>query len=140
MTAGADIFFDTNVLLYAAFGAAEEPRKHEIAVGLLPMRFGVSGQVLAEFYWNATRKGARPLSPEVARSWVYTLAKKAVQTVDERVVLMGIDVSQRYQISYWDGAIIAAARYLGTPTVYSEDLSHGQVYEGVTVINPFLEQ
>lgn len=139
MTASVDVFLDTNVLLYAALGRVDEPRKHEIAVALLPMRFGTSGQVLAEFYRNALREGAQPLAPHEARSWVHALARKAVQPVDERVVLMGIDISQRYQTSYWNGAIIAAARYLGAATLYTEDLNHEQVYDGVTVINPFLD-
>ena len=46
-------------------------------------------------------------------------------------------LSQRFQISYWDAAIIAAAQELGCRTIYSEDLSHGQEYDGVTVLNPF---
>ena len=46
--------------------------------------------------------------------------------------------SGRYQISYWDAAIISAAKELGATTVYSEDLAHGQEYDGVRVINPFL--
>jgi predicted nucleic acid-binding protein len=36
-----------------------------------------------------------------------------------------------------EGAIQAAARELGAQTVYSEDLSHGQTYDGVKVVNPF---
>lgn len=43
----------------------------------------------------------------------------------------------RYQISYWDGAIIAAAEALGAPIVYSEDMSNGQSYGSVKVVNPF---
>ena len=49
-------------------------------------------------------------------------------------------ISQRYQINYWDGAILAAARSLGCDAVYSEDLSAGQDYDGLRVINPFLEE
>ena len=48
-------------------------------------------------------------------------------------------ISRRYQINYWDGAILAAARSLGCDAVYSEDLSAGQDYGGLRVINPFLE-
>jgi predicted nucleic acid-binding protein len=36
-----------------------------------------------------------------------------------------------------NAAILAAAHELGAHTVYSEDLSHGQDYDGVKVINPF---
>jgi len=44
----------------------------------------------------------------------------------------------RWQISYWDAAIIEAARASGCNEVLSEDLNHGQNYGGVRVSNPFL--
>ena len=94
--------------------------------------------MLAEFYTVAIRKGARPLTPEVATRWVRTLAKKPCQPIDTAVVRAAIDLSQRYRISYWDGAIIAAAERLGARVVYSEDLNHGQTYGSVRVENPFL--
>jgi predicted nucleic acid-binding protein len=50
---------------------------------------------------------------------------------------LGIALSRRYQVSYWDGAIIAAAQEMGASVLYSEDLNHQQVYGAVTVINPF---
>lgn len=138
LIAGADVFLDTNVLLYAALGSDQEPGKNERAIELLTTKFGTSGQVLAEFYVNATRKAPTPLAPETAREWVVNLAKKAFQPVDSNLVRLGIEVSQRYRISYWDGAIVAAAERLGARTLYTEDLNHGQDYGSVTAINPFL--
>ncbi len=139
MIAGAECFLDTNILIYAANGRIDEPAKWQVSQGLLTAQFGTSGQVMAEFYANAVRKGSVPLDPAVAKRWVQLLAKRPFVSVDERLVLAGIDHSQRYKISYWDGAIIAAAERLGAKTVYSEDLSHGQVYGSVKVVNPFLE-
>lgn len=139
MIAGADVFLDSNVILYAALGSVDAPEKYEVSVRLLTMPFGVSGQVLAEFYANATRKGAPPLDPDVAREWVLRLSKKAFQPVDQNVVRVGIDLSEQYRISYWDGAIIAAAERLGAKTVYTEELNHGQTYGSVRVCNPFIE-
>ena len=52
---------------------------------------------------------------------------------------IGRRVSERYKLSYWDGAIVAAAEALGAPVLYTEDLNHGQVYGTVTAINPFIE-
>lgn len=138
MIAGAEVFLDTNILLYAALGSADAPAKYERAVELLTTRFGTSAQVLAEFYVNAQRKGARPLTAEKAQEWVFRLSKKPFQAVDYRVVRMGIENAQRYQISYWDGAVIAAAERLGARIIYSEDLNHGQTYGSVRVENPFL--
>ena len=51
-----------------------------------------------------------------------------------------MEISRSYGLAYWDGAILAAARSLGCDAVYSEDLSAGQDYGGLRVINPFQEQ
>ncbi len=139
MIGGVDLFLDSNVLLYAAGGRAQAPNKHERALEVLTMEFGLSTQVLAEFYTNAVRKGPSPLTPEVAKQWVANLAKKPCQPIDANLVRAGIEISQRYRISYWDGAIVAAAEALGATTLYSEDLNDGQVYGTVKVVNPFLE-
>lgn len=139
MIAGAECFLDTNILIYAAVGRIDEPAKWQVAQGLLTASFGTSGQVLAEFYANAVKKGSLPLESAVAKRWVQLLARRPFVAVDEKLVLAGVEISQRYQISYWDGAIIAAAERLGAKTVYSEDLSHGQTYGSVQVIDPFLK-
>ena len=49
-----------------------------------------------------------------------------------------MSLHQRYQVSYWDAAVIASAKALGAATLYSEDLNHGQIYDGVRVENPFI--
>lgn len=135
----AETFLDTNVLLYAAAGRVSAPAKHEIAQGLLTTPFGTSGQVLAEFFVNATRKGPKPLALDEAGAWVRLLTRKPLQPVDAGVVLAAINLSAEQRISYWNAAILAAAAKLGARTVFSEDLSHGQAYGPVTVVNPFLD-
>ncbi|WP_296176833.1 PIN domain-containing protein [uncultured Brevundimonas sp.] len=139
MIADAGIFLDTNVLLYAALGRAHAgdrlDRAREI---VLTEDYCTSGQVLAEFYHNAIRKGVKPLSPDRAREWVRVIALKPCQPVTPDVVVAGIDNARRYQLSYWDGAIIAAAEKIGAKVLYSEDLNHGQTYGSVRVENPFL--
>lgn len=139
MIASSEVFLDTNVLIYAAQGGRADPEKRQVARQIiLKGRYGTSTQVLAEFYTAAIRKGVRPLSPDTAARWVRALAKKPCQPIDIALVRAGIELSQRYQISYWDGAIIAAAERLGARVLYSEDLNHGQTYGSVRVENPFL--
>jgi predicted nucleic acid-binding protein len=41
------------------------------------------------------------------------------------------------ELRYWDSLIVAAARRAGCPEALSEDLSDGQDYGGVIVVNPF---
>jgi predicted nucleic acid-binding protein len=130
------IFLDTNILIYAAAGARDEPRKWRIAHELLlEPNAGLSGQVLAEFYVNATKPGR--LSPAEAATWVDKLSVLRFAEIDADIVMQGIAVSQRYRVSYWDAALIAAAERLGADILYTEDLSHGQTYRSVRAVNPF---
>jgi predicted nucleic acid-binding protein len=137
LTADAEAFLDTNILIYAATGKDDSPDKFEISRGLLTSDFGLSTQILAEFYHNATRKGSTPLTFDVAKEWVDTLTLKPCVNIDKNIVKDGISLSAKFKTSYWDGAVLAAAIKLGATTLYSEDLSHGQIYESVRVINPF---
>ncbi|TIP76048.1 MAG: PIN domain-containing protein, partial [Mesorhizobium sp.] len=94
-------------------------------------------QVLQEFYVNVTKRADVTLPPAKAAEWVAAISMKPCQDLDSAVVMRGIENSQRYQISYWDGAIIAAAERLGVKTLYTEDLNHGQAYGSVVAVNPF---
>jgi predicted nucleic acid-binding protein len=134
----ADFFIDTNILLYAASGSKSEQRKRIKARELLSMEGGgLSVQVQAEFYVNATTKFKQP-HDKVARI-LESLDSYPVLAVTEAVFWAALQIKERYRLSYWDSAIIAAALELGCHTVYSEDLNHGQVYAGVRVMNPFVE-
>ncbi len=133
-----ECFLDTNVLLYAASTRIEEPRKFEIAERLISTTyFGISGQVLAEFISNLKKRLEVPPTLEETSRWLDLLSNFPTVPVDEKLVRAGVNISQRYQTSYWDGAIIAAADRLGAPLLYTEDLNHGQHYGSVKVINPF---
>jgi len=132
-------FLDTNILLYAALGKTDEPKKFGISRDLLAAwDFGLSTQVLGEFFVNAQRKSQRPLRTSEAAAWVAELGDRPCAVVDLATVRSAIDMSQEFRISYWDAAIIAAAQRLEAPVVYSEDFNHGQSYGGVRVLNPFI--
>jgi predicted nucleic acid-binding protein len=133
----AEFFLDTNILLYAASTAAAEKRKRDVARELLGRDgAGFSVQVLAEFFVNATSKFKLP--EETVVRILESLESYTVLPVTESVFWSALAIRKRYQVSYWDSAIIAAAIELRCDTLYSEDLNHGQVYEGLKVVNPFL--
>jgi len=135
----AECFLDTNVLIYAALRRFSEPKKYRRALELVEtVNYSTSAQVLQEFYVNAVRKSDKPLTPAKAAEWVTAIARKPCQDLDRSVVFAGIENTMKYQVSYWDGAIIAAAERLGVDILYSEDLNHGQTYGTVKVVNPFL--
>jgi len=134
----AEFFIDTNILLYAASTAKSEEQKRAKARELLAMEGGgLSVQVQAEFYVNATTKFKLPHDKVVGI--LESLDSYPVLALTEAVFWAALQIKGRYQLSYWDSAIIAAALELGCHTVYSEDLNHGQSYAGVRVINLFLE-
>lgn len=135
----ADCFLDTNILVYAVDSTPENLRKKEISLDLMESRdFGVSAQVLQEFYVTVTRKLERPLDPKLAVQFIERLSELPVVPTDADLVFEGILGSLKNQISYWDAAILAAAGRLEAATLFSEDLNHGQVFGSVKVINPFL--
>ena len=135
-----DAFLDTNVLVYAIAGGEHEAAKRKRALELLDdMDFGLSAQVLQEFYVTVVRKVEQPLSPAEALEWIEQLEAFPCQPLDSALVKVGAEIGQHYRISYWDGAIIAAAEALGACTLFSEDLSHDQTYSSVRVVNPFLD-
>jgi predicted nucleic acid-binding protein len=135
----AEFLLDTNTWVYAAGSAPEDADKKRRALALIASgRWGVSAQVLQEFYVVVTRKIARPLPPADAEAWIKDMIKLPCAATTPELVQRGIAISRRYQLSYWDGAVLAAAESLGVRTVYSEDLGHNQEYEGIRVINPFL--
>lgn len=133
-----DCFLDTNVLVYAVSGAPSEADKKACAREIIARRqFGISGQVLQEFFVTVTRKITQPLSIESAIEVIDAFDDLPCVHVDPQLVRDGALQAARHQISYWDGAIIAAAERLGAAILYSEDLNDEQTYGSVRVVNPF---
>jgi len=133
-------FLDTNLFVYAAAGRGPDESKRRRSVELIREEdFGISAQVLQEFYVTVTRKVAVPLPPADALEWIEQLEAFPCLPVDSALIKLAAEASARWRVSYWDGAIIAAAEVMGAKTLYSEDLSHGQSYGSVVVCNPFLK-
>jgi predicted nucleic acid-binding protein len=132
-------FVDTNVLLYAASTAEDEREKALRARDLLEAEdLALSVQVLQEFYVQATRPTrAQRLSHEQAAGLVEAFLRFPVQDTTVALVRAALETAARFSVSYWDAAIIEAARSLGCTTLLSEDLGDGSDYRGVRVVNPF---
>ena len=130
---------DTNILIYAADTSPEERQKRVVSVEVLKEEdLTLSVQVLQEFYHQATRPTSRlGMSHEQALAFLDPFMDLTIQPVTQEVFRTAVEIADRYGVSYWDAAIVAAARILGCDAVYSEDLNDGQSYDGVVVINPF---
>jgi predicted nucleic acid-binding protein len=133
-------FVDTNVAIYALGHGAAEAAKSQTAQNLLQADdLAVSVQVLQEFYVQVTRSTrGDPLSHEEAVAFIEALSEFPVQEITLDLVRAALRTKERFRISYWDAAIVEAARALGCDTVLTEDLNDGQNFEGVRVVNPFV--
>ena len=134
-------FVDTNVLLYAVSTLPKEFTKRRQARSVLRRSdLAVSVQVFQEFYHQATHP-ARPIqmSHDDAVAFLGPFLRFPVQEINLDLFRAAVANCQRFGLSYWDGAILAAARILGCDAVYSEDMSSQQDYDGMRVINPFRE-
>lgn len=132
-------FIDTNVLLYAISRAPEEREKGRRANEILAARdLAVSVQVLQEFYVQATRTNRPdPITHDQAVDLVESFMRFPVAPITAELMRAAFATCQRFRISYWDAALVEAARALGCDVVLSEDLSDGEDYAGVRVENPF---
>jgi predicted nucleic acid-binding protein len=128
-------FADSNVLLYTL---SKETIKQEIAFGIWRQGVVISTQVIMEFT-NVCLKKFK-LSKQVAfESAINLMEGSLVKPVTQNTVRMALDVSQKFNVSHWDSLIIASALEARCSTLYTEDLSHGQVINGkLKIINPFM--
>lgn len=134
----AECFLDTNVLVYAASSSRSDAGKRARALRLIEEAdFGVSAQVLQEFYVTVTRKFEKRLTPAAAVALMEAYRVFPTVPTDYPLIVSAAELSLRHKISYWDAAIVAAAQAREAEVLYTEDLSHGQAYGGVRAINPF---
>ncbi len=133
-------FFDTNVAIYAYDDS--EPAKQSVARSLLlnsvAAATGVlSAQVLGEFFHSTVVRRPLLTNPQ-ARIAIQALSNLRVAMITPDLVARAIDLHEQFQLRYWDALIIATAKKEGCAEVLSEDMNHGQDYDGVRVTNPFL--
>ena len=132
-------FLDTNILIYAVSTSQEDAIKRNTALEILSNReLALSVQVLQEFYVQATRP-SRPgaLTHQEAVAICESMERFPIFPITLDVVREAFNIRADFGLSYWDSAIIAAARLAGCEAIYSEYLSHTQDYGGISVLNPF---
>ena len=134
------IFLDTNVLVYAYDRTAG--KKHHVAKNVVLDLWNtgngvISTQVLQEFFVTVTRKIPNPLRAIDAKSIVVDFLKWTVAVSTGDVILDAIDLHLKHRFTFWDSMILASALAENCELLYSEDLQHGLVMEGITIKNPF---
>lgn len=130
-------FIDTNVLVWSV--DKSDVMKHRRASSIVRSNeiHVISTQVMMEYYTTCVRKlGADAVD---VRNQLQTLVRLEIVSATPELVLEAADLSLSHKISFWDAAIVAAAKRARCATLLTEDLNHGQVIGGVRVHNPFLE-
>ena len=132
-------FVDSNVFVYAVDKAVSAKQKK--ARGIVADVFAdgsayrVSSQVLAEFSSVAIRKLG--MATPILLALLAEMGKIAHVAIDNALVSRAVEIQGIYGIQYYDAQIVAAAERLGCDSILTEDLNDGQMYCGITAVNPF---
>jgi predicted nucleic acid-binding protein len=132
----ADVFFDTNVLLYLLSG---DQAKADRAEALIAAGGVISVQVLNEFVSVASRMLAMRL-PEIREVLSAVRAACSVEPLSAATHDLALDLMEHFHLAFYDALIVAAAALAKCSILYSEDMQDGQKIEGVTIRNPFADR
>jgi predicted nucleic acid-binding protein len=130
-----DIFFDTNVVVYALAG---DPPLADRSWAVLVAGGKLSVQVLNECANTLRRKFAFEW-PDVAQACGQIRELCDIVPLTEATHVRGLALAERYQLSVYDGMIVAAAQLAGCTVLYSEDMHDGLVIDRLTIRNPYRE-
>jgi predicted nucleic acid-binding protein len=132
-------FVDTNILLYAhdPSSGTKRDRARQLIAHLWTTGEGVlSTQILQELCVNLRRKVTPPLGMDEIRRLVQDYLSWEIVVNNPQSVMQALEIEVRFKVSYWDALVIQAAESSGAAVLYSEDLSDGQRYGPVQVVNP----
>ncbi|MDP2751551.1 MAG: PIN domain-containing protein [Rhodocyclaceae bacterium] len=137
------IFLDTNILLYAVSTSPDEAGKQCLAEHLVfDTDWSWSAQVMQEFYSNVIKPTSRRTALTSVQAYEFLeslLPDHPCQSMDAELILQALHFHQHFRIQWWDAPILAAAHRMNCSQILSEDFQQGRNYDGVTVVNPFLE-
>ncbi|MBI3561954.1 MAG: PIN domain-containing protein [Gammaproteobacteria bacterium] len=126
-------FIDSNVILYLL---SADSTKADRAEALLSERGIISVQVLNEIVSVCLRKLKMPWE-EIDDILVAVKAACDVVPITLQTHATAIDMTKRYQLSFYDALICAAAVLAGVTLILSEDIQTGMELYGLTIKNPF---
>jgi predicted nucleic acid-binding protein len=98
----------------------------------------ISTQVLQELCVHVQKKAASPLDLKATKELIADYLTWPVVVNDGNAILEALDIEARFKVSFWDALIIQAAQAAGADILYSEDLSGGQRYGDLRVVNPLV--
>ena len=134
-------FLDTNILIYTfdrttpdKAGKADQLVRHAVQSG----EGVISYQVVQEFFNFALRRLSPPMTATDAELY-FTSVLRPLVAVHSSITLYfrSLGLSERYKLRWYDSLIVAGALEAACDRLYTEDLQHGQVIEGLRIVNPF---
>ncbi len=135
-------FIDTNIFVYAF--DKDVPDKNKIANNLIKSAIidhkgCISYQVIQEFLNVSNKKFEVPLSISDCKKYLDSVLSPLCEiftSVD--LYHRALEIMERWQYSFYDSLILAAAIQSDCKILYSEDLQHNQNIQSITIINPFI--
>jgi len=133
------IFIDTNILVYTVDNSNPEKKNtaKKLLAEIISRHMGViSTQVMQEYYVVATKK--LQMDPVISKALLTHLQNFEIVSPSPQIIFNAIDCSILNRLSFWDALIVAAAASAKCSEIWTEDLNHDQVIQGVRIKNPFL--
>jgi len=133
-------FIDTNIIVYS-FQKGNKSEKASVLIkeALSSQKGIISFQVIQEFMNVALKKFKTPLKTEDCRDYLQNILTPLCEVYPTLALYeKTLDIINRYKFSFYDSLIIAASLSANCQILLSEDLTHQQEIENITIINPFV--
>lgn len=130
-------FADTNIWIYAHLDVPGDTRCERATRLVDENRLTISNQVLHEYYSVMLKH--KVSDALIQRNIVRMIENCDAFCIDFVTLKSAMEMRSRLVFSWWDSLIVASALQAGCKRLYTEDLQHGQVIEGLTIVNPFAE-
>lgn len=134
-------FIDTNIFVYSFDDGhllKQKNAKQLIEHALISSKGVISYQVVQEFINVSSKKFSVPMSSQEQKLFLHKVLMPLCEIYPDKVLYeMAIELSDRYQFSFYDSLIVASALQSDCKILYSEDLQHGQSIFKLKIINPF---
>ena len=133
----AKVFLDSNVLIYL-YSEDEAEKAARALQCAQELDAWISTQVLNEVSNVLRRK--QKLDYSAILSVIHELQSNfQVSTVTIQTIEQALVLGERYRYSYFDSLMLASALEQGCTVLYSEDMQHGQIIDGLLrIVDPFV--
>lgn len=132
------VALDTNILAYAE--GVNGPARKKAALELIrklqqPSTF-LPVQVLGELFRVLVGKAGFAAAQARAAILDWQDSFPLIET-SPAILLAATDLAVHHPLSIWDAVIMSAAAGSACRLLLSEDMQHGFIWSGVTIVNPF---